>query len=97
MASAPAITGEGVVVKILDQAAAMALLARTENSMGAPINRRYVDNTRAVIQMADGRHATVHIPQDMSIAIGDRIAFQGSYRSPDEPCSYVPNQVIRKL
>jgi len=97
MASAPAMRGEGVVEKLLDPAEAMALLAQTEASTGAPINRAYVNNTRAVLRIANGREATVHVPPGMSVAVGDRVAYQGSYRSPDEACSYVPNLVIRKF
>jgi hypothetical protein len=97
MARSPAAVGEGVVVNLLDTPAAMALLAKTEAQIGGPIDPVYLNNQRAVIRMLDGRQATVLIPLEMSVGVGDRITFQGSYRSPYLPCSYVPNLATRKL
>jgi hypothetical protein len=97
MATSPGPGGEGVVVELLSQASAMALLVRTQAQVGAPIDGAYIGNVRAILRRPDGRNATVLIPYDMTVAVGDRIAFQGSYRSPGLPCSYVPNLATRKL
>ena len=89
-------TGEGVVIRLLDHDAAMALLAKTEVNVGAPIDAAYIDNQRAVIRKADGQEATVLIPWKMQVVVGDRIMYQGNYRNTNLPCSYVPNLATRK-
>jgi len=96
MPSGSLIKGQGVILKLLDPATASATLAETEAKVGAPIDHAYLGNLRVEIRMPDGQHTTVLIPSGMTVAVGDRIAFEGSYRSPDLPCSYVPNLATRK-
>jgi hypothetical protein len=96
MPSGALIKGQGVIVRLLDTATASRTLAATEAKVGAPIDHAYLDNLRAEIRMPDGQYTTVLIPRDMTVAVGDRVAFNGSYRSPDLPCSYVPSLATRK-
>ncbi|MDB5439533.1 MAG: hypothetical protein JWM33_1960 [Caulobacteraceae bacterium] len=97
LARAPRPLGEGVVVNLLTDQAAKALLARTEANLGAPIDPAYLNNQRANVRLEDGRRATVLLPLGMAASPGDRIAYQGAYRSPGPGCSYVPNLATRKL
>jgi hypothetical protein len=97
MLQSPAIGGEGIVVLLMDNQAAMAALARTEETVGAHIDPAYLNNQRAVVQMPDGRRTVVALPPDMALTVGDHVTFQGNYRSPNLPCSYVPNVATRKL
>ena len=97
MLRSPSTGGEGIVVLLMDNQAAMAALARTEATVGAPIDPAYLNNQRAVVQMPDGRRTVVVLPPEMALTVGDHVTFQGNYRSPNLPCSYVPNVATRKL
>ncbi len=97
MAATPRPVGEGVVVRLLTQGEAMALLSTTQIEVGAPIDSAYVNNVRAIIRVDDRTSKTVLIPYGMEIDIGDRVSFQSSYRSSPRLCSYVPTLAIRKL
>ena len=97
MNARPQAAGEGTVFKLLSQAEAMALLSRTQTLVGGPIDSAYVNNVRALVRTDGGEVRTVLIPYDMTVVVGDRVAFQSNYRSPPPLCSYVPMLVTRRF
>jgi len=97
LADRPHPAGKGIVIKILSQSEAMALLSKTQNIVGRPIDAAYVNNVRAIIKAEDGTSKTILIPYDMMIVVGDRVLFQSAYVSPHPLCSYVPNLATSKI
>lgn len=97
LAAAPAFGGRGTVVKLLSQAEAMTLLARTQRLVGRPIDASYLNNRRATIRADDGSRQTILVPYGMTVAVGDRVAYQTAYLNTAPLCTYVPNLATRKL
>ena len=89
--------GKGIVIRILSQSEATALLSKTQVTVGRQIDAAYLNNTRAVIRADNGVPETVLIPYGMKIVVGDRILYQSAYLSPRPLCSYVPNLATSKL
>jgi hypothetical protein len=94
---APIALGGGTVESFIDHDTAQALIGRTQAQAGGRIDPDYVDNLRVAVRMDDGSRATVIVPKAMAVRIGDRVAVQGSYRSAQLPCNYIPNLVTTDL
>ncbi len=97
LADRPRPAGQGMITKLLSRSEAMALLSRTEQLAGGPIDGAYIDNVRAVVAADDGLVKTILIPYDMTTAVGDRVAFESAYLSPAPLCAYVPNLATRRI
>ncbi len=97
LADRPHPAGKGIVIKVLSQSEAVALLSKTQDIVGRQIDAAYVNNVRVIIRADDGRSKTILIPNDMMVLVGDRVSFQSAYLSPRPLCNYVPNLATSKI
>ena len=82
--------GLGTVVGIESAARARAEIPLREARQRGTIDPRYLDDQRAVVRQDNGKVDVFDVPLGIAIHVGDRVTIQGSYRSKDYPCSYVP-------
>lgn len=97
MARSPAPAGVGRVVRFLSQEEIAAALSKSQALAGRQIDGAYLNNVRAELVLNDGSSKTIVVPDDMSLQVGDRVAFQSSYVTSLPSCSYVPTLATRKL
>ena len=86
--------GLGTIVGFQDAATALADIPRREARRGGAIDPRYVNDLRAVVRQDDGLVDIFDVPTGMTIHVGDRVRLQGSYRSADFTCSYIPILIL---
>ena len=91
----PGHDGHGVILRFLTPEQAKRLIAKSQAIVHSTINLRYLENTRVIIGLPDGRQATALLPETMIAKPGDDVAFTGGHQTPGDPCSYIPNLVTR--
>jgi hypothetical protein len=88
--AAPHARGLGTVLEIQNAAVARADIPRRELVRGGALDPRYLNDQRAVVRQDNGAVDTYDVPVGMTVHVGDRVKLQGSYRSDNSKCSYVP-------
>jgi hypothetical protein len=91
---APRPRGLGTVVGLQDPAATRASIRVREAQRGGAIDQRYVNDLRAVVKQDNGVIDTFDVPAGMTVHAGERVKLQGSYRSTESACSYIPHLAI---
>jgi hypothetical protein len=91
---APRPRGLGTVMGIQDAAVARANIPAREAQRGGAIDRRYLNDLRAVVKQDNGIIDIFDVPSGMTVQAGDRVRLQGSYRSTAFTCSYIPHMAI---
>ena len=93
---APQSMGLGTIMGFQTPAVARADIPRREARLGGAIDRRYLNDLRAVVHQDDGRVQAFDVPEGMTVKVGDCVTLQNSYRSTAFPCSYliVPDRLF---
>jgi hypothetical protein len=88
--AAPHLRGLGTVIRLQDPDAANSAVSQREARRGGAIDPHYLGDARAMVRLDNGTVDTFDVPVGVIVNPGDRVSVQGSYRSADLPCSYIP-------